>query len=72
MKIGVQKTGLYHFDVYARKFIFFKQKIGRVTTSLDGERIDLYLNPKWQAYARDIAEFIGQNYVSKQFNKQSS
>lgn len=68
MKIRVQKTGLYHFEVYARRFIFF-EKIGTVTISLDGERIELYLNKKWQAYARDIAEFIDQNYVSKQFEK---
>lgn len=39
MKIGVQKIGLYHFDVNARRFIFFLQKIGTVTISLDGDRL---------------------------------
>lgn len=72
MKIRVQKTGLYHYNLYAKRFIFFVQKIGTATISLDGKRINLNINPRWWGYARDIGEYIEKEYLLQQESKQGS
>lgn len=71
MKIEIQKTGMYHYSVFARRWIFFVQKIGTATVSLDGNRINLIMNPKWWGHARSIGEHLDREYL-QQVDKQSS
>lgn len=71
MKLGVRRTGLYHYNVFVKRF-FTWRKIGTANISLDGRRINLNTNPKWWKYARDIGEFVEKEYLLQQANEQSS
>lgn len=70
MKIGIRKTGMYHYELYKKRF-FRMQKIGTATISIDGKRINLIMNPKWWGYARSIGEYLEREYL-QQVDKQSS
>ncbi len=72
MKIGIQQSSWYHYDLLVKRF-FFRQKIGTATISLDGKRIDMHIDPKWLIYARNFGEILKKEYnLQYQHNEQGS